>query len=147
MNERLKWHRSIGICENLLGLHVRKTGTLVCYSKARTDITFKYPYGVQELEGVAALVNLDLVQHQSCSGQSMEYFDQNTKRQYILHVTELAEGADRILLAVVCSAYHEGNVDDEVRTVLKIVPRVALSKRRYFRWWNTIPKSSAGHRK
>jgi glycyl-tRNA synthetase len=77
----------------------------------------------------------------------MEYFDKNTKRKYVPHVIEPAEGAGRTLLAVVCSAYHEENVDDEVRTIFKFVPRVAPSKRQYFRRWKIIPKSSLGHRK
>jgi glycyl-tRNA synthetase len=54
MNEQLKRQRSIGICEDLLGLDVHKKEKLANYSKTCTDITFKYPLGVKELEGVAA---------------------------------------------------------------------------------------------
>ncbi|MDR1528670.1 MAG: glycine--tRNA ligase [Puniceicoccales bacterium] len=132
INERLKWHKSIGICGDLLGLDVHKKEKLAHYSKACTDITFKYPFGVQELEGVAARGNFDLAQHQNYSGQSMEYFDENTKRKYIPHVIEPAAGIDRTLLAVVCSAYHEEKVDGEVRTVLKFVPRIAPVKAAIF---------------
>jgi glycyl-tRNA synthetase len=128
IDERLKWHKSIGINENLLGLDIHKKEKLAHYSKACTDITFKYPFGIQELEGIAARGNFDLMQHQNYSGQSMEYFDEDMKRKYVPHVIEPAVGVDRILLAVVCSAYHEEKVGDEMRTVLKFVPRIAPIK-------------------
>jgi glycyl-tRNA synthetase len=132
IEERLKWHKSMGICEDLLGLDVHKKEKLAHYSKACTDITFRYPFGIQELEGVAARGNFDLTQHQNHSGQSMEYFDENTKRKYVPHVIEPAVGVDRTLLAIVCSAYNEEEVYGEIRTVLKFVPRVAPIKAAVF---------------
>ncbi|MDR1432929.1 MAG: glycine--tRNA ligase [Puniceicoccales bacterium] len=128
VDERLKWHRSIGIRGELLGLEVHSKEKLAHYSKACTDITFKYPFGVQELEGIAARGNFDLTQHQTHSGKSMEYFDESSKRKYIPHVIEPAVGVDRTLLAVLCSAYAEEDVGEELRTVLRFSPRIAPIK-------------------
>ena len=67
--------------------------------RACTDITFKFPFGEQELWGIAARGNFDLTQHQEHSGKSMEYFDEARKERYIPHVVEPSVGVDRILLA------------------------------------------------
>jgi glycyl-tRNA synthetase len=128
VQERLKWHRSVGIRTDLLALDVHKKEKLAHYSKACTDITFNYPFGVQELEGISARGCFDLTQHQNCSGKSMEYFDEKAKRRYIPHVIEPAVGVDRTFLAILCSAYHEEEVDGELRVVLRFEPRIAPIK-------------------
>ena len=128
IDERLKWYESIGINRELLGLDVHKKEKLAHYSKACTDITFKYPFGMQELEGIAARGCFDLTQHQKYSGKSMEFFDEEQKRKYIPHVIEPAAGVDRVLLAVMCSAYDEDEVDGETRVVLRFAPRIAPIK-------------------
>jgi glycyl-tRNA synthetase len=123
-----------------LGLDVHKKEKLTHYSKACTDNTFRYPFGIQRLERVAARGGFDLGQHQNHSGQSMEYFDENTKRKYVLHVIEPAVGVDRTLLAIVCSAYNEEEIDGEIRTVLKFVPRIAPIKAAVFSLWKIMTK-------
>jgi glycyl-tRNA synthetase len=128
VEERLRWYGSIGIGKNLLGLDVHPREKLAHYALACTDITFGYPFGTQELEGIAARGNFDLTQHQKFSGHSMEYFDDATKRRYVPRVIEPAAGVDRVLLAVLCAAYHEEEVDGDLRTVLKISPRLAPIK-------------------
>ncbi|MDR1595656.1 MAG: glycine--tRNA ligase [Puniceicoccales bacterium] len=132
VTERLNWHQSIGIRRELLSIDVHEKEKLAHYSKACTDITFKYPFGAQELEGIAARGNFDLTQHQNHSGKSMEYFDENTKRKYVPHVIEPATGVDRTLLAVICSAYDEEDVGGDVRTVLRFSPRIAPIKAAIF---------------
>jgi glycyl-tRNA synthetase len=128
IDERLKWYRSIGIRGDLLRLEIHKDGKLAHYAKACTDITFEYPFGIQELEGISARGCFDLAQHQNFSGKSMEYFDEITKKKYIPNVIEPAAGVDRTLLAAICSAYHEEEVDGEMRTVMKFSPRIAPIK-------------------
>ncbi|MDR3144150.1 MAG: glycine--tRNA ligase [Puniceicoccales bacterium] len=130
--ERMKWYESVGIGGDWLSLDVHSGEKLAHYSKACTDITFRYPFGVQELEGIAARGCFDLTQHQKCSGKSMEYFDEISRKKYIPHVIEPAAGVDRILLAVLCSAYHEEQVDGELRVVLRFAPRVAPVKAAVF---------------
>jgi glycyl-tRNA synthetase len=97
------------------------------------DVMFAFPFGVQELEGIAARGNFDLSQHQKFSGKSMEYFDDESKEKYIAHVVEPSAGVDRIALALICSAYDEETVTDEkgskeTRVVMRFAPRIAPIK-------------------
>ncbi len=55
------------------------------------------------------------------------------KGQYIPHVIEPSAGVDRLILALICNAYHEDQMPDEkgkleTRVVLKFHPRVAPIK-------------------
>lgn len=125
---RLQWHKSIGLREELLGLDVHPKEKLAHYSRACTDITFKYPFGTQELEGVAARGCFDLNQHQTHSGKNLEYFDEEKKLRYLPHVIEPAVGVDRLFLALLCSAYDEDTLDEETRVVLRLHPRIAPIK-------------------
>ena len=111
----------------------QKPEELAHYARATVDILFKFPFGTQELEGIAARGDFDLVQHQKFSGKSMEYFDEETKAKYVPHVIEPSAGVDRMVLALICNAYHEEQVPDEkgkleTRVVLKFHPRVAPIK-------------------
>jgi glycyl-tRNA synthetase len=128
VNTRLEWLKSIGLREDLLGLDVHRPEKLAHYSRACTDITFHYPFGVQELEGIAARGNFDLTQHQNGSGKNLEYFDEQQNRSYLPQVIEPAIGVDRLFLALLCSAYCEEEVEGETRIVLKLHPRIAPLK-------------------
>jgi len=94
---------------------------------------FRYPFGVQELWGIAARSDYDLQQHQKFSGVPQVYFDEASKQKVVPHVIEPAVGVDRILLAVLCAGYAEEDVKDdkgnvEKRTVLRLSPRIAPVK-------------------
>jgi glycyl-tRNA synthetase len=128
VEERLRWHKSLGIRPELLDLEVHPQEKLAHYSRACTDITFRYPFGVQELEGIAARGNFDLRQHQKVSGVSLEYFDESTQRRFLPHVIEPALGVDRLFLALLCSAYDEDEIEGEKRHVLRLHPAVAPIK-------------------
>jgi glycyl-tRNA synthetase len=127
------WLLSIGLPESHLSLYAHPKEKLAFYSKGTVDIMFKYPFGVQELWGIAARGNYDLTQHATASGKPMEYFDEATKKKFVPHVIEPAVGVDRILLAALCAAYAEEDVKDEKgnvekRTVLRFSPRLAPVK-------------------
>jgi glycyl-tRNA synthetase len=127
------WLLSIGLPESHLSLYDHPKAKLAFYSKGTTDIMFKYPFGVQELWGIAARGNYDLNQHATASGKPMEYFDEASKKRFVPHVIEPAVGVDRILLAVLCAGYAEEDVKDEKgnvekRTVLRLSPRIAPVK-------------------
>ena len=97
------------------------------------DILFKFPFGTQELEGIAARGDFDLTQHQKFSGKSMEYFDEEAKAKYVPHVIEPSAGVDRLALALICNAYCEDQAPDEKgklesRVVMKFHPRIAPIK-------------------
>tara|TARA_A100001388_G_C28724800_1_gene478346 strand:- start:478 stop:1212 length:735 start_codon:yes stop_codon:yes gene_type:complete len=125
---RKDWFQTIGLTEDQLGEEVHPKEKLAHYAQACTDITFKFPFGEHELEGIAARGNFDLTQHQDHSGKSLEFFDENLKQKYLPHVIEPSLGVDRTFLAVLCSAYSVDEVEGEKRTVLRFNPRVAPIK-------------------
>jgi glycyl-tRNA synthetase len=127
------WLLSIGLPAALLSEYDHPKAKLAFYSKGTTDIMFQYPFGVQELWGIAARGNYDLTQHATASGKSMEYFDEASKKKFVPHVIEPAVGVDRIFLAVLCAGYAEEEIKDEKgnvekRTVLRLSPRIAPVK-------------------
>ncbi|OUU25549.1 MAG: glycine--tRNA ligase [Verrucomicrobia bacterium TMED44] len=128
INTRRNWFSSIGLTSDCLGEEVHPQHKLAHYARACTDITFKFPFGEHELEGIAARGNFDLSQHQEHSGKNLEYFDEERKEKYLPHVIEPSLGVDRTFLAVLCSAYTIDEVEGEKRTVLKFHPRVAPIK-------------------
>jgi glycyl-tRNA synthetase len=122
------WLISIGLPAEKLTEFNHAKEKLAFYSKGTTDLMFEYPFGVQELWGIAARGNYDLLQHQEATGVSMAYFDEAAKKKYVPHVIEPAVGVDRIVLAALCSAYAEEEVDGETRAVLRLSPRIAPVK-------------------
>lgn len=106
VNERLKWYEKVGLPEGRMHRDIHEGDALAHYASACTDILFDFPFGTQELEGIAARGNYDLTQHQACSGKSLEYFDEETKERYLPHVIEPSAGVDRIALALLCEAYR-----------------------------------------
>jgi glycyl-tRNA synthetase len=122
------WLISIGLPASQLSEYDHPKAKLAFYSRGTTDIMFNYPFGVQELWGIAARGDYDLQQHIKFSGKTMEYFDETSKQKIVPHVIEPAVGVDRIFLAVMCSAYYEDVVEGEKRTVLRLHPRLAPYK-------------------
>ncbi|HOW67858.1 MAG TPA: glycine--tRNA ligase [Candidatus Paceibacterota bacterium] len=133
VEERIRWYESIGLDRDSLDLYWQKNEELAHYAKATVDILYKFPFGTQELEGIAARGDFDLSQHQKFSGKSMDYFDEDAKARYVPHVIEPSAGVDRLVLALICHAFREETVTDEkgkseVRTVMKFHPRIAPIK-------------------
>jgi glycyl-tRNA synthetase len=119
---RLQWYLDLGIPEDQLRLHEHAPEDLAHYSLGTTDIEFLFPWGWDELEGVANRGDYDLTQHSAHSGVSLDYFDQSTKERYTPYVIEPAAGATRVLLALLLSAYHEDEVAGKPRTLLSLNP-------------------------
>jgi len=128
VQRRLEWFESIGIPRHMLVEEIHPREKLAHYACACTDITFKFPFGTHELEGIAARGHFDLSQHQQASGKNLEYFDESSKTRFLPHVIEPSLGVDRAFLAVLCAAYHEDDIDGETRVVLKLHPRLAPIK-------------------
>ena len=95
LEERLKFYENIGIPR--ANLHVLNVpdAERAFYSKGTYDIEYDFPFGRQELEGVAYRTDYDLTQHQKASGKSLEYFDEETKQRFVPHVVEPSAGVDR----------------------------------------------------
>jgi len=125
INEMWYFLKSVGLKEELMRLEIHDGNKLAHYAKACTDILFRYPFGTAELLGVAARGEYDLQCHSKASGDALEYQDQEAKRRFVPHVIEPSLGVDRLLLAVLCSAYDEDEVSGEKRSLLRFKPGVA----------------------
>lgn len=133
LEERLKFYENIGIGRDKLHVLTVPDAERAFYSKGTYDIEYAFPFGMQELEGVAYRTDYDLKQHQTASGKPLDYFDEETKTRFIPHVIEPSAGVDRTVLALLCEAYDEETVTDEkgkteMRTVLRFHPRIAPIK-------------------
>ena len=95
------------------------------YSKRTIDFMFDYPNGEEELMGLAYRTDFDLSNIQRESGKNMEYRDKNTGKTFIPHVIEPSIGVERLLLAVLTSAYTEDEVNGEKRILLKLPENLA----------------------
>ena len=131
--ERLTFYEKIGVPRSKLHVLTVPDGERAFYSKGTYDIEYDFPFGRQELEGVAYRTDYDLSQHQKASGKSLEYFDEETKQRFVPHVVEPSAGVDRTVLALICEAYSEDQAPDEkgkmeTRIVLRFHPRMAPIK-------------------
>jgi glycyl-tRNA synthetase len=132
-DERLRFYEQIGIPRAKLHVLTVPDEERAFYSKGTYDIEYEFPFGAQELEGVAYRTDYDLTQHQQASGKSLEYFDDEKKERFVPHVVEPSAGVDRTALALICEAYDEDSAPDdkgkmETRIVLHFHPRMAPIK-------------------
>jgi glycyl-tRNA synthetase len=125
---RLDWYVGLGIEPGNLRLRPHGPDELSHYSSATSDIEYLYPIGWSELEGIANRGDFDLTQHAKFSGDKLDYVDTATQERYVPHVIEPAAGVGRTMLALICDAYHEEEVEERQRTVLRLHPRVAPVK-------------------
>jgi glycyl-tRNA synthetase len=122
---RFQWYIDLGIPANMLRKYEHELADLSHYSKGTTDVEFLYPWGFDELEGIANRGDYDLTQHAKNSGVALDYFDQTTNERYTPYVIEPAAGATRAMMAFLLAAYHEDEVEGETRTVLRLDWRLA----------------------
>ncbi len=133
LEERLKFYENIGVPREKLHARQVPDEERAFYSKGTYDIEYDFPFGRQELEGVAYRTDYDLQQHIKASGKTLDYFDEETKQRFIPHVVEPSAGVDRTVLALICEAYSEDEAPDEkgemeMRVVLRFHPRMAPIK-------------------
>jgi glycyl-tRNA synthetase len=137
--QRKAWWMSIGLKEENLRFRKHDDDELAHYSDGCFDVDYNFPWGWDELEGIASRTNYDLNAHMKGSGKKMQYFDPEAEDpetgkkgwRYIPHVVEPAAGATRGVLAVLCDAYDEEPGDETgkgARTVLRLHPRLAPYK-------------------
>ncbi|MGB1217658.1 MAG: glycine--tRNA ligase, partial [Saprospiraceae bacterium] len=120
--QRLKWHKALGHTDDELQYHDHDN--LAHYADAAVDIQFQFPFGMKELEGIHSRTDFDLSSHQELSGKKLQYFDPETKENYVPYVVETSIGCDRMFLAVLSHAYTEEMVPDSKGNDRK---RVALN--------------------
>ena len=101
--------------------HTRKE--LSHYSSATFDLDYKFPFGFQEILGIADRGQYDLKQHMEHSGEKFDVLNEMTGQKFIPSVIEPSQGLDRLFLAVLFAAYD----DDKERgnIVLHLSPRIA----------------------
>ena len=126
--ERMNWYIDLGIPEEMLRLRSHDDDELSHYSTATADVEFLFPWGFDELEGIAQRGDFDLRQHAEHSGHRLDYLDPQTNERYVPHVIEPAAGATRAMAAFLLAAYDEDEVNDEKRTLLRLDPRLAPYK-------------------
>jgi glycyl-tRNA synthetase len=126
--ERMQWYVDLGMPPELLRLRPHDPDELSHYSTGTSDVEFLFPWGWDELEGIANRTDYDLTQHAAHSGERLDYFDQATNERYVPYVIEPAAGATRTMAAFLLAAYDEDTVGGEARTVLRLHPRLAPYK-------------------
>lgn len=123
------WCKLIGLSTSRIHEKEHPKEQLSHYSKRTVDLVYDFPFGTSELYGLAYRTNFDLSQHAEFSGTKLEYMDPETKERFIPHVIEPTFGVERTILALLCDAYDEEELEGgEKRTVLHLSPRIAPVK-------------------
>jgi len=124
-DEQIAFLKDLGLPES----KIHKIGILdsdrAHYSKRSVDTEFDFAIGQKELLGLAYRTDFDLTAHATASGVDLSYFDEETKERIVPHCIEPTFGLDRVLLAVLSSAYTEDELGGETRSFLKFSPKVA----------------------
>jgi glycyl-tRNA synthetase len=128
LDHRMQWYVDLGMTRDNLQLRAHESDELSHYSAETADVEYRFPWGWDELEGIANRADFDLRQHTEHSGQDLQYFDQEANERFFPHVVEPAAGATRTTFAFLIDAYHEEVVEGETRTVLKLHHRLAPYK-------------------
>jgi len=125
-NQRMTWWRDVlGVRADKLRFRDHAPDELAHYAKAATDVEYQYPFGWQELEGIANRTDFDLGQHSKFSGKDLSYFEEETKERFMPYVIEPAMGVDRCMFTLMLDAYDEEEVKGEKRVVMRFHPNVA----------------------
>jgi glycyl-tRNA synthetase len=125
---RFRWYVDLGMTETNLRIRPHDADELSHYSAATVDIEYEFPWGWDELEGVANRTDYDLRQHSAHSGVDLRYFDQDTGERFFPYVIEPAAGATRAMFAFLIDAYHTEEVRGETRVVLRLHHRLSPYK-------------------
>ena len=130
--QRMEWHRGLGLAEDRLQFHEHGPDELAHYARAAYDVQFDFggSLGFQEIEGIHNRGDFDLTQHQTFSGKKLEYFEQGANKRFVPFVVETAVGPNRTLLALLVNGYRDESVEGETegRTVLGLHPALAPTK-------------------
>jgi len=141
---RLAWWEKQGIDKNSLELLNVPKAELAHYSKATIDIMYRYPHGLEELEGIANRTDFDLGSHSrdqsklgitakveknTKSNAKLAVQDPETKDWVVPYVIEPAAGVERGVLAILNEAYKVEKLENgKERTVLSLKPHLSPIK-------------------
>ncbi|RCK79258.1 MAG: Glycyl-tRNA synthetase [Candidatus Ozemobacter sibiricus] len=150
VEERFNWYVQLGIRPENLRRYEQKPEELAHYSKATTDLLYRFfpdrpeeSKQFDEVEGIANRGDFDLTCH-SKGGKlvlkdgtvipnqhavnRLTWFDHETNQHIVPYVIEPSAGVDRATLAFLMDAYHEEQVKEETRVVLRLHPELAPIK-------------------
>ena len=139
---RINWWEKQGVSKKSLELYEVPKDELAHYSKATVDIMYKFPHGVEELEGIANRTDFDLGSHSknqdelNLQSKVSENNESNAKlalkdennNWMVPFVIEPSAGVDRAILAILNEAYHLEKIEDKERVVLKLKPHLSPIK-------------------
>ena len=128
VEERHRWYLDLGITPGNVRLRPHAADELAHYAVGTYDVEYRFPWGWDELEGIANRTDFDLRQHTEVSGKDLRYFDQAAGERLFPYVIEPAAGATRAAFAFLIDAHHEETVRGAPRTVLRLDARLAPIK-------------------
>ncbi|MBI2024910.1 MAG: glycine--tRNA ligase [Candidatus Harrisonbacteria bacterium] len=108
LGEMKKWLKHLGVSEKKIHYREVSAEDRAHYSKRTVDVDYDYPFGNEELYGLAYRTDFDLKNHSQASGQDLSYADpEDPKKKFIPHVIEPTWGVDRSVLVAMLEAYEE----------------------------------------
>ena len=122
---RHDWYLDLGMTPENLQIRTHAEDELSHYSAGTVDVEYRFPWGWDELEGIANRTDFDLKQHSEHSGEDLRYFDPETHERFLPYVIEPAAGATRTAFAFLIDAYDTEEVNGEERVVLCLDKRLA----------------------
>ncbi len=143
LQRRLQWWQAQGLTSDNLVQQPQTANELAHYSKATVDILYRFPHGLEELEGIANRTDYDLGSHTKNQQQlnvsakvkpnndsisKLAVQNIETKQWFVPFIIEPSAGVDRGVLAVLAEAYHEQQLDNGKRVVLQLKPHLAPVK-------------------
>jgi len=142
---RVAWWRKYMSNPQSIRLRRHEAKELAHYASDCYDVEYLYPWGWDELEGIASRTDYDLKSHSQESSVKLTYFDpqkpdpQSGKMgwRYTPYVIEPSAGLTRAVLVYLLDAYaEEEGVDADgkakTRVILKLHPRLAPYKAAVF---------------
>ncbi|MDB4156286.1 glycine--tRNA ligase [Gammaproteobacteria bacterium] len=141
---RLLWWEQQGVSSENIELYDVPKDELAHYSKGTIDVMYKFPHGLEELEGIANRTDFDLGSHSkkqdelnitanvmknNSSNTRLAIQDQNTNEWVVPYVIEPSAGVERGILAIMNEAYNVEKLENgKERTVLKLKPHLSPIK-------------------
>lgn len=118
----------LGLSKDQVHKHVVPKSDRAHYSNKTVDFEFDYPFGRDELLGLAYRGDYDLSNHEKVSKKNIKYIPKDGGEPFLPHVIEPSFGVDRLVLAVLASSYSEDELNGENRVVLKLPTSIAPAK-------------------
>ena len=141
---RLSWWEEQGVSSENIELYDVPKDELAHYSKGTIDVMYKFPHGLEELEGIANRTDFDLGSHSkkqdelnitanvmknNSSNTRLAIQDQDTNKWVVPYVIEPSAGVERGILAIINEAYNVEKLENgKERTVLKLRPHLSPIK-------------------